>query len=108
MTSYKLLGKTQLVQFSLPCSSPKPPTSPTFLFAGQFLKLAERACHLGHILSSDLLRGFKLICAVELTATLYPVFMLLIPLSRPSYFTLSVFLSMALHYGDCHPPVFIH
>ena len=54
---YKLLfnpGKTQLVQFSLPCSSPNPPTSPTFLFAGQSLKLADRACHLGHILSSDL------------------------------------------------------
>ena len=44
----------QLVQLFLPCSSPNPPTSPTFLFAGQSLKLADRACHLGHILSSDL------------------------------------------------------
>ena len=54
---YNLLinpGKTQLVRFSLPCSSSNPSTSPTFLFAGQTLNLADRACHLGHILRSDL------------------------------------------------------
>ena len=54
---YNLLfnpGKTQLVRFSLPCCSPNPSTSPTFLFAGQTLNLADRACHLGHILRSDL------------------------------------------------------
>ena len=54
---YNLLfnpGKTQLVRFSLPCSSPNPSTSLTFLFAGQTLNLADRACHLGHILRSDL------------------------------------------------------
>ena len=28
--------------------------SPTFLFAGQSLQLLDRACHLGHILRSDL------------------------------------------------------
>ena len=32
----------------------------------------------------------------------------LILLSRPSYFVLSVFLSMALHCGDCHLPVCAH
>ena len=32
----------------------------------------------------------------------------LILLSRPSYFALSVFLSMALRYGDCHLPVYVH
>ena len=49
-------GKTQLVWFSLPSSSPNPSTSPTFLFAGQSLQLLDRACHLaiGHILRSDL------------------------------------------------------
>ena len=47
-------GKTQLVRFSLPCSSPNSSTSPTFLFAGQTLNLADRAYHLGHILRSDL------------------------------------------------------
>ena len=86
---YKLLfnpGKTQL------------PISPTFLFAGQSLKLANRACHLGHILRSvlsdtdDILR-VQLICAIELTA-FYLLFMPLILLSRPSYFALSVFLSI--------------
>ena len=43
-------GKTQLVRFS----SPNPSASPTFLFAGQSLQLVDRACHLGHILRSDL------------------------------------------------------
>ena len=49
-------GKTQLVRFSLPSSSPNPSTSPTFLFAGQSLQLLDRACHLaiGHILRLDL------------------------------------------------------
>ena len=47
-------GKTQLVRFSLPSSSPNPSASPTFLFAGQSLQLVDRACHLGHILRSDL------------------------------------------------------
>ena len=54
---YNLLfnpGKTQLVQFSLPCSSPSPSTSPTFLFANQTLKLADSACHLDHIICLDL------------------------------------------------------
>ena len=49
---YNLLfnpGKTQLVRFSLPCSSPSPSTLPTFLFADQTLKLADSAFHLGHI-----------------------------------------------------------
>ena len=55
ITTYLIQGKkTQLVRFSLPCSSPNPSTSLTFLFAGQFLKLADRACRLGHILRSDL------------------------------------------------------
>jgi len=45
---------TQLVRFSLPSSSPNPSASPTFLFAGQTLQLLDRACHLGHILRSDL------------------------------------------------------
>ena len=43
--------------------------------------------------------GFKLTCAVEPTA-FYLSFMPLILLSRPSYFVLSVFLSMVLHSGD--------
>ena len=51
---YNLLfnpGKTQL---SLPCSSPSPSTSPTFLFANQTLKLGDSACHLDHITCVDL------------------------------------------------------
>ena len=85
---YLIQGKHNL---SLPCSSPNPPTSPIFLFAGQSLKLADGACHLDHILHSDLYMilvifwGFKPICAVELTA-FYLLFMPLILLSRLSYF----------------------
>ena len=51
--------------------------------------------------------GFKPICALELTAFYLP-FTPLILLSRPSYFVLSVFLSMALHCGDCHLPICTH
>ena len=101
---YNLLfnpGRTQLVQFSFPCSSSSPSPSLTSLFAGQSLKLADRACHLGHILRLDLSDTDDLICAAELTA-FYLLFMPLILLSTPSYFVLSVFLSMALHCGDCH------
>ena len=47
---------------------------------------------------------FKLTCAIEPTAFFLP-FMLLILLSRPSYFILSVFLSMVLHHGDCRLPL---
>ena len=60
VNEYNLLlypAKTQLVWFSLsllPCSSPNSPTLPTFLFAGQCLKLADRACHPRHILRSNL------------------------------------------------------
>ena len=45
--------KTQLVRFSLHCPVITS-MSPTFLFAGHSLKLVDRACHLGHILRSDL------------------------------------------------------
>ena len=71
---YNLLfnpGKTQLVRFSLPHSSPSPSTSPTFLFADQTLKLAESACHLGHILCADLSDAYDILrvqYAIELTA----------------------------------------
>jgi len=47
-------GKMWLVRFSLPSSSPNPSASLTFLFAGQSLQLLDTACHLGHILRSDL------------------------------------------------------
>ena len=111
---YKLLfnpGKTQLAQFSLPCSSPNPPISPTFLFSGQSLKLDDRACHLGHILSSDLSDTDDILwiqtdmCrrANCLLSTFYA--------ANPAVKTLlfhSFCLSMALRYGDCHLPVYFH
>ena len=55
-SDYNLLfnpGKTQLVQFSLPSSSPNPSASPTFLFAGQSVQLVDRACHILHSDLSD-------------------------------------------------------
>ena len=56
-TDYNLIfnpGKTQLVRFSLPSSSPSSTTAPIFMFGGQSLTLVDRASHLGHILRSDL------------------------------------------------------
>ena len=47
-------GKTQLVWFSLPSSSPSSTTAPIFVFGGQSLTLVDRASHLGHILHFDL------------------------------------------------------
>jgi len=104
-------GKTQLVRFSLPFSSPNPSASPTFLFAGQSLQLVDGACHLGHILRSDvsdtddILRVQTDMCH---PTAFYLPFMQLILLSGPSYFVLSVFLSMVLHCGDCHLLGYIH
>ena len=57
VTDYNLifnLGKTQLVRFSLPSSSPSSIAPPIFMFGGQSLTLVDRASHLGHILRSDL------------------------------------------------------
>ena len=56
-TDYNLIfnpGKTKLVRFSLPSSSPSSTTAPIFMFGGQSLTLVDRASHLGHILRSDL------------------------------------------------------
>ena len=105
-TDYNLAfnpGKTQLVRFSLPSSSPSPTTAPVFVFGGQSLLLVDRASHLGHILRSDLsdadnILRVQLTCAAERTAFYLP-FRPLILLLRPSCFAPSVYLSMALHCG---------
>ena len=84
-------------------------TSLTFLFAGQLIsKLADRACHLGHILCPDLDDIVKIQTDMCRKANcLLSAFYVTNPTVKTVLFR-SVFLCMALHCGDCHLPVCTH
>ena len=104
---YLIQGKHNL------SNSPNPPISPTFLFAGQSLKLANRACHLVHILRSvlsdtdDILRVQTDMC--YRANCLLPTFYAANPAVKTLLFrSFCLSLYMALRYGDFYLPVYVH